>query len=259
MGRVDLNFRPTVPVFDANVALGRRHDSRVPVDTAAGILQEMDRAGVNRALCYAPHAAGYNSQQGNVLLMELIHGESRLVPQFVCNPAFDTFDSFTKDFTDAAASCVRMLPALHNYPFRDWVVRPWLEWMSAEGIPLWLPSDYQFRGRSHPLVPSEIHDTVKQYPDLNVVLSEIHYSHVSWAMPLLQSLPNVSIEISRFTIADPVTRLLKVIAQERILFGSRFPDSAMPVHLYALHQMGLKESTLRAICSGNLLKILRMA
>ena len=259
MGTVDLNFKPSVPVFDANVALGRRHDSRVREDTAAGVLREMDRAGVNRALCYAPHAAGYNSQQGNTLLIELIHGESRLVPQFVCNPAYDDFDSFRRDFTDAAARCIRMLPGLHNYPFRDWVVGPWLQWMSSAGIALWLPSDYRFMGQTHPLVAADVHATIKQFPQLNVVLSEIHYSHVSWALPLLRSLPNVFIEISRLTIADPISRFLQSVDPERILFGSRFPDSAMPVHLYALHQMKLDESTLRAICAGNLLKLLRMA
>ena len=60
MGEVDLDFEPTVPVFDANVALGRRHDKPVSVDTAAGVLQVMDDSGVGRALVYAPHAATYD-------------------------------------------------------------------------------------------------------------------------------------------------------------------------------------------------------
>ena len=38
MGKVDLNFMPNVPVFDANAALGRRHDKRVNVDTVEGTI-----------------------------------------------------------------------------------------------------------------------------------------------------------------------------------------------------------------------------
>ena len=49
MGQVDLDFKPSVPVFDANVSIGRRHDKRVAVDTVDGALEEMQRAGIGRA------------------------------------------------------------------------------------------------------------------------------------------------------------------------------------------------------------------
>ena len=57
MGEVDLRFRPSVPVFDANMALGRRHDRRVLFDSVEDALREMDRAGVDRALVYSTVAA----------------------------------------------------------------------------------------------------------------------------------------------------------------------------------------------------------
>ena len=52
MGQVDLEFKPTVPVFDANVALGRRHDWIVSADadTPEATLAELARAGIQRAL-----------------------------------------------------------------------------------------------------------------------------------------------------------------------------------------------------------------
>ena len=65
MGLVDLDFKPAVPVFDANVALGRRHDRRQSVDTAETTLAQMDRVGIERALVYTPHAAVYDSREGN--------------------------------------------------------------------------------------------------------------------------------------------------------------------------------------------------
>ena len=51
-----LNFKASVPVFDANVGVGHRHNAVAPFDNAAGLLQEMQRHGVERALVY--HAAG---------------------------------------------------------------------------------------------------------------------------------------------------------------------------------------------------------
>ena len=41
MGKVDFNFKPAVPVFDANVELGRRHDQRNLKDTPEQLFEEM--------------------------------------------------------------------------------------------------------------------------------------------------------------------------------------------------------------------------
>jgi predicted TIM-barrel fold metal-dependent hydrolase len=258
MGEVDLDFKPSVPVFDANMALGRRHDRRVPVDTVAETLREMDRAGVGRALVYAPHAITYDSEQGNSLLLETIHGDARLVPQFVCNPSFDDFDAFTSWVKEARIRAVRLVPGAHSYPFRDWVVKRWLDWFAAQGIPVWLPTQYEIITEVVALNPSEVYDTVKAHPDLQVVLAEVHYGHVGWALPLLRSLPNVSIEISRFVIADPIARLIRDVGDERILFGSRFPTQNIAPHVYTVHHSGLQAATIRKICAGNLERLLRM-
>ena len=60
MGEVDLDFKPLVPVFDANVALGRRHDKRVVIDTIEGLFEAMDNSGVDRAVVYSPHAEHFD-------------------------------------------------------------------------------------------------------------------------------------------------------------------------------------------------------
>ena len=97
MGKVELNFRPKVPVFDANIALGRRHDRRVKIDTREGTLEAMDHSGINRAVAYSPHAATFDSKDGNDLLIESIANEKRLVPQFVCNPTYDDLYDFAAE------------------------------------------------------------------------------------------------------------------------------------------------------------------
>ena len=258
---VDLDFRPEVPAFDANAALGRRHDRRVSMDSAAELLAEMDRAGVQRALVYAPHAAAYDSTEGNAGLLKAIGDETRLVPQFVCNPAFDDFEATKAQIEAADVRAVRMLPMLHHYPFRPWVVGEWLTWLSARRIPLWLPMSYETNwldGDGAELDPHAVYETVSEFPDLAVVLSEVHYRQASWAPPLLRSLPNLSIEVSRYVIVDGIARLLDDIGPRRILFGSRYPEQAIAPQLYHLHRIGLNETDLRATCGGNLARLLGM-
>ena len=172
-------------------------------------------------------------------------GSSR---QFAVNPSYDDMDAFGATLHELGVRSVRMAPEKHRFPFRDWVVGPWLEWLASEKLPLWLDS-MQFD-------PVDLHDTAKNFPDTRIVLSEVHYSHVGWAIPILKSLPNLSIEISRFLIPDGVNTLIDAIGHERVLFGSRFPDSPMAPMLYSLHRSDLSEEELRAICSGNLERLL---
>jgi predicted TIM-barrel fold metal-dependent hydrolase len=248
MGQVDLDFKPTVPVFDANVALGRRHDRRVSVDSPEGTVSEMARAGIQRALVYSPHAVNFDSRDGNNLLLETIEGHDGLVPQFVGNPTFDNLDEFSAEIEERSIRSVRLAPKSHKYPFRDWIVGEWLEWMGSENLPVWLDAAN--------VDPSELHDTMEGHPNVNVLLAEVHYSHLPWAMPLLKSLPNAYVEISRFVSVDGVARLLDAVGADRILFGSRFPESSMAPQLYSLHLNGLSNEVLGAICAGNLERLL---
>ena len=250
MGQVDLHFRPSVAVFDANMALGRRHDRPVRSHTAQGALAAMDMAGVQRAVVYSQHAVEFDGPQGNELLIELTVGEPRFAPQFVVNPAFDKMETFAESVQAHDVRSVRMAPKPHDYPFRDWVVGPWMGWLAETGMPLWLHAGQ--------IDPSEVHDTLRDNPRVQAVLSEVHYSHTNWALPLLAALPNLNVEYSRFVNLWGIETLLDTVGEGRLMFGSRFPDSPISPQLYQLHRYGLGESSLTAICSGNLERLLRM-
>ena len=157
MGEVDLHFKSSVPTFDACVALGRRFDRYVREDTVEGTLDVMDKAGVEKALVYSPHSIDFDAEEGNALLMEQIQGQTRLVPQFAVNPSYDDMEAFGATLHELGVRSVRMAPEKHRFPFRDWVVGPWLEWLASEKLPLWLDS-MQFD-------PVDLHDTAKNFPD----------------------------------------------------------------------------------------------
>ena len=261
MGEVDLHFRPSVPVFDANMALGRRHDRRVLFDSVEDALREMDRAGVERALVYSTVAAT-DPIGGNRWLEATLEDEPRLVPQLVGSPARDDLERFAAFMERGRASSMRMLPALHGYPLRPWMVGEWFEWASAARVPVWLPVNYGAPRRGKVLGyldefdPSALYDTLSDFPDLNVVLTEVQYAQAPSALALMKALPNLHMEISRFVSTDGVAKLLGIAGESRVLFGSRFPDSPLAAQLYHLHRYGLPESTLRALCSGNLERLL---
>ncbi len=248
MQEVDLHFVPAVPVFDANLALGRRHDRRVFADTPAQALAEMDRVGVGRALAYCQHAVLFDARDGNAMLIEMVGGEPRLIPQFVVNPAHDNLAALAADAGEHGVRSLRIAPIPHSYPLQEWVVGELLDWASERQIPLWVSA--------FDVDPSQLHDTLAARPGVTVVLAEPHYRHMPWIVPLLRSSPNLHVELSRAVIVDAIPRLLAAAGHERLMYGSWWPEGPMGAQLYALHRCGLTENQLRAVCAGNLERLL---
>ena len=184
----------------------------------------MDHVGVKSALIHNPYGVNYDPVDGNKKLIESIKGISRFIPQFTCKPS------------------------TQNFPFVSWIVEDCMKWIVKKQLTLFIPAtDFN---------PDEFHNTIKMFPDSKVVLCDLHYSHVPWALPLLKSLPNLYVEISKFSISDSLVRLLNIVGETRILYGSKFPYQPMGPQLYSLHRWGISESTLKAICSENLERIL---
>ncbi len=248
MGEVDIDFKSSVPVFDCNVSLGRVHTRRLVVDSAEDTISAMDHVGVGHALIHNPYGVNYDPVHGNNKLMESINGIPRFIPQFTCNPATFDLDSFSKNVEINNIKAIRMEPHKQNFPFVNWIVGECMEWIVNKQLTLFIPVT-EFN-------PEEFYNTIKMYPNSKVVLCDLHYSHVPWALPLLKALPNLYVEVSKFSISDSLLRLLEIVGASRILYGSKFPYQPMGPQLYSLHRWGISESTLKAICSGNLEAIL---
>ncbi|MDP6821852.1 MAG: amidohydrolase family protein [Dehalococcoidia bacterium] len=251
---VDLDFRSDVPVFDANVALGRRHDRRVPAETPGDLLAEMDRFGIDRALVYCQHAVTFDAVEGNRMLLEMIAGHrERLVPQFVFNPAYDDLPAFVKSTEDAGVRSVRMAPTQHKYPLRSWVAGDFIAWAAGLERPRELPQQpTPIWISAFDVDPSQLADMLETVPALTVVLCEPHYTHIPWIIPLLRSRSNLRVEISRAVIGDAIPRLIEAAGHSRVLHGSWWPEGSLAAQLYALHRCGLDQEQLMAICARNL-------
>jgi predicted TIM-barrel fold metal-dependent hydrolase len=255
LGNIELDFKPTVKVWDSNVSLGPRHDFKVSVDTSEQTLEEMDRLEIEKAIVYSPHAVGFDSNDGNNYLIDLINSNERLIPQFVFNPTWDNLEQFQDEIEKNRISSVRMTPSVHQYPFENWIVKPWLSWLQETKIPLWIPISYEFLSNESPVNPSELHETIRQYPELQVVIADVHYKY-SWIFQLLESLPNCYVEISQFIGTGAVEELIERLGYERILYGSGFPENNFGRQLYSIHQSGLEKNVLESICHKNVKELI---
>ena len=81
-----LNFKSRVPVFDANVRVGDLLDEPAPYRDREGLLAEMDRHGVERALIYHAHADNVSPIVGNNYLEAWLSDDGRTHPQWMVIP-----------------------------------------------------------------------------------------------------------------------------------------------------------------------------
>jgi hypothetical protein len=244
-----LNFRPRVPVFDANVRVGHRHDEPSPAPDRAALLAEMDRHGVARAVIYHAQTEEISPLDGNGFLEAWLNEDGRLVPQWSVLPTAASLAQIHALQAQGRVSSVRLhetWPA--GLPFRPWAYGDLLAWLSDQRIPVWISL--------LTIDPDDLVTTLAAFPDLVTVLVGAHYVHHLWVRPLLKTLPNAHLELSRYEPIGEIEALCRQFGAERFVYGSWYPRYAMGPMLFYLHHTALPAEELALICAGNLERIL---
>ena len=243
----NLSFRARVPVFDANIGVGHCHDRPSPFSDVTELRAEMQRHGVERGLIYHLQGETLSAIEGNEALHTWL-GDG-LVPQWVAGPSADSLAQLRTLHAAGEVSSVR----LHNteasrVPFADWIYGELLAWLAAERIPLWISL------ADTPV--AEVMETLRRFPDLQVVLLGAHYVHSLALRPLLRALPQATMELSRFENLGGIESLIGEFGTERFLYGSYYPRYAMGPMLFYLHHLAIDDDSLAALTAGNLERIL---
>ena len=244
-----LNFKPRVPVFDANIGVGHRRDRPAPFEDASELLDEMRRHGIERAIVYHVQAEDISPTEGNRALEKWADDDRSFSLQWVAGPNPESLRQLKGLHAAGKVKSIR----LHNtesarIPFVDWIYGELLEWLHQERIPLWVSlADTP---------PTEIMATLRPFPDLVTVLLGAHYGHAMMVRPFLRNLSNSFLELSRNETLGGTEDLIREFGVERFIYGSFYPRYALGPMLYYLHHMTLNDAELTAVCSGNLIRIL---
>lgn len=246
-----LTFQPLVPVFDANIGVGHRHDRIAPFTDSSQLLEEMSRHGVAKALVYHVQGETRGVLKANETLFSWVENQPSLYPQWMITPSIDCLKQLEQLHSENQVSSVRLSNSIEcKLPFVEWLYNDLLVWLSEKKIPLWISlADTS---------PVEIMETLSHFPDLVSVLVGAHYSHSPLIRPFLQRLPNSYIELSRFESLGKVTELKTEFGTKRFIYGSFYPRYAMGPTLFFVHQLELSQSELESFCARNLENVLRM-
>ena len=244
-----LTFHPRVPVFDANIRVGDCHDQPAPLRHRAGLLAELDRHGIGRAVIYHAQTEMISPLDGNQLLEAWIGNDQRLVPQWSIMPGEASLAQMQALHDAGRVSSVRLHDTrAAGLPFRPWAYDELLTWLTARHIPLWIPLP------EHDA--DELVTTLQGHPDLVTVLVGAHYVHHLLVRPLLRRLPNAHLELSRYEPIGEVEALCAEFGAQRLLYGSWYWRYALGPMLFYLHHTDLTDAELALVCAGNLERIL---
>jgi len=244
-----LSFKSRVPVFDANVRVGDLRDEPSPCRNRAELLAELDRHGVERALIYHAQTEEISPVDGNTYLEDWLGDDGRLYPQWSIMPTADSLAQVQALHAQGKVRSVRLhdtRPA--GLPFRPWAYDALLSWLSEARIPTWISLDDSDA--------DDIATTLQSYPDLVTVLVGAHYTHALWVRPILATLLNAYLELSRYESIGEVEALKDEFGAERLVYGSWYSRFVMGPMLFYIHHTGLSETDLALVCAGNLERIL---
>ena len=249
----------TIEFFDCNAFFGSPAHERLPLPapTSEALIDEMDRAGVGRALVW--HIAQHDSspQTGNRLLSESIGPHRRLTGCWTLLPThtheLPAPPVLFEQMRAARIGAVRVFPSAHRFLVNEVSVGDLFGELEERRIPLFVSVRRGMEWR-------DVYAMMADFPDLVCVVCD----HGCWGMdrmfrPLLERYPNLNVDTAQYFLDGGLEQFVQDYGAHRILFGSGFPESHFGGIMLALKHALISGEAKAAIAAGNLEKMLSEA
>ncbi|MCE9591458.1 MAG: amidohydrolase [Planctomycetes bacterium] len=240
--------------FDADTIIGRAIDQEdADAPTVDDLIAEMDRSLIARSLVTNQKIALSNPDWGNEDLARDITPHARLRGVFGTwllqdrdNPPPDqAIDRLIK----MNAAGVQLWPGMSFAEFTPWQCPDLLAALSDRQLPLFLHSDQASW--------TNVHDVLKAFPKLVLVLQRVTYGDFRKAFALMKICPNLHLCTSPpFVGGSVLDQLDRFLGCDRLLFGSGlFRFDVSPAAAQVAYS-GLSDAKKAQIAGGNLLRLL---
>jgi len=222
-------------MIDVNAYLGHFAFRQLRYNTAGGLLQLMDRAGIERAVVSSAASITYrNAQAGNdEVAAEVKPHRDRFLPFAVLNPAYAGWqDDLTVCHQDFGMRGLRLYPRWHKYRLADPACLELVNTATERGMAISIPIRVEDRRQQSWLVdvpdvdPEEIAALVKACPRTRLILvNGSGFVNSSLGRKSSGLPPNYVIDISLLTavMANELGQLIANLGEDRLVFGTGMP------------------------------------
>ncbi|MGI6356109.1 MAG: amidohydrolase family protein [Lentisphaeria bacterium] len=248
--------------FDAQCAIG------APIlgnarggETAAGLLAEMDRNGVDKALVAHANTEAAGAIFANENLLELIRADDvdkRLTGVWTILPAqcgeLPPPDEFFAQMAANRVGALNLFPVAHRWQACRLTIGRLMDAAAERRIPVFLGQrimDGGWRG---------VFDFMRTFPAATVIINGVSL----WGpdrniRPLLENFPGCHVELSEYWVPEGIADLARLYGAERLLYGSGYPRFGHGSTMLSIRHSGLPLEQVRLIASQNLERLLAQA
>lgn len=216
-------------LFDVSCYIGRWPTEQLAYDDVPGLLAEMDRLGIGRALVCHTMAWQNVPSVGNRLLMQESAGQSRLEPCWVVMPGDEVGDvaALCDEMAARGVRAVRLCPRDHVYPLTAWMAGGLLSALNERRYLVLLDVDQVVLPTGlfdvNPAGWREVAWLCQTYPGLSIVLTRVGYRALRVLLPLMRECLNLFLDLSYFATHQGVEEVTAQLGAERLLFGTGQP------------------------------------
>lgn len=219
-----------------------------------GLLAELDRSGIARAMVWHVAQRDYEVTAGNRLLAEAIAPHERLVGCWSILPPqtgeLGPLEEFFSAARQARVGAFRAWPKANRFLLGRVALGELLERLIAARAPLVLSVPEQ-------VAWEEVYSLLEEAPELRLILADLgNWGQDRYFRPLIQRYPHVYVELGGYFVDGGIDAFVADYGAERMLFGTGFPNLYHGGNLLMLAHAEISQADKQAIASGNLERLL---
>lgn len=226
--------------------------------TVGTLLQASQEAGVEKCLVHSAAVDGLHVHHINDFLIRTVEeNKDRLIGFGTLHPDMEAPEKELKRILDAGLKGVKLHPDMQKFALNEQRAQKLYDICQGVCPMMFHTGDKRYHYSNPSLVP----DVLKRRPELNVICAHFGgYSEWDSAARCLADLPNAYVDTSSSFFAmdqEKARQLISLYGEDRVLFGSDYPMWNVNEEKETLLSLGLSETALQKIFSGNLLKLLK--
>jgi len=227
------------------------------------LIAEMDRNGIDKAICAHMEALLYDVQRGNQKAVELSASAPGRLYGYVTIPSVRLDEAAIPILEEFMGYNCMVGVKMYSCPFPG-TDRVWIPMTEPSGTPVLQYVESLGRPLLVHASPDEVEFLAKRYPRLTIIMAHSGNApemHGRWhkAVHVARQYPNVVMDLCGSTIdSDLLPFALQHVEPERLLYGSDWPLFCFEYALGRFRDASIPESALELMLSGNALRLFEL-
>jgi len=244
---------PRILAVDSHAHLGRYSSTYMPYSTEDGLIETMDRLGIEKACISDFLSIGPDYRRGNDRVAHAVRRyPTRFVGYVAVNPNYpdDMENELERCFREPGMKGIKLHCDLHSYPIDGDNYRPALEFANSRSLPV-LIHGYGDR--------RTLEGILRRYPDARIIAAHVG----AWdgrssnpAIELAKDYENLYLDLaSSIAYRGAFEKMVERVGADRILYGSDMPMLDPGYQLGRVVRSGIPKEQMRMILSDNARKL----